>query len=218
MLSQNMGFHYGDNFALEGDGTYDVEVSVGAMDARRFGPLKGRFEEAASATIGFEFSSNERDDIAFRCLDQAGEAGAVDLLEMEVAPVSTAPAADDLPGSVVGRGTSGDAEVVATAVEDDRYAGDGVYLAVSPRTPYNAVPLPMMSLSGALRRDGEAVFEGDLPAGIGPELGYHYGTVVGGVRSGDALAVTVDAPPQASRHEGYETAFLETDAVEFTVP
>lgn len=39
-----------------------------------------------------------------------------------------------------------------------------------------------------------------------PGLGYHYGAVVPDV--GSALTLTVTAPPQVTRHEGYETAFL----------
>lgn len=39
MLSQDMGFHYGDNFALEGDGTCAVTVSIGGMDTPGLAPL-----------------------------------------------------------------------------------------------------------------------------------------------------------------------------------
>jgi uncharacterized protein involved in high-affinity Fe2+ transport len=34
MLSQNMGFHFGDNIALPGNGTYSVNVGIGPMQTR----------------------------------------------------------------------------------------------------------------------------------------------------------------------------------------
>ena len=39
MLSQPMGFHFGDNVQLAGDGTYQVEVSIGSPSTRRAGAL-----------------------------------------------------------------------------------------------------------------------------------------------------------------------------------
>ena len=219
MLSQNMGFHFGDNFALEGDGTYAVRVAVGAMDVERFGAFEGRFAERGEVTVEFEFSASARDDLAFERLeDRAGDRGALDLMEMDMVPTSTVPAPADLPGRTLGRGESGDATFAATAVEEAPFADDGgAYLLVSPRTPYNRIPLPTMSLSFALERDGEVVAEGPLREGLDPDAGLHYGAAVEGVESGDALTIGVDAPPQASRHEGYETAFLEMPDVAFTV-
>jgi hypothetical protein len=95
--------------------------------------------------------------------------------------------------------------------------GDGTYLLVSPRTPYNRAPLSIMSLSFALRRDGEVRAEGSLLAAVEPQAGYHYGAAVDGVERGDVLTVGIDSPPQVSRHEGYETAFLEMPDVEIPV-
>ena len=45
MLSPQMGFHYGANFALDGDGTYDVRVTVGGTTVRRTGAYRGRFDD-----------------------------------------------------------------------------------------------------------------------------------------------------------------------------
>ncbi len=219
MISQPMGFHYGDNYALAGDGTYDVTVSLSSMNVQRFGEFAGRFGERAETTIEMEYSRSERDDLPVRQLpDRYGDAGAVNMMDMGMMPLSTVPAPGDLPGRVVGEGESGDAGFVVTAVDEAPFAaGDGSYLLVSPRTPYNSVPLPMMSLSARLESDGEVVLDDTLSAGIDPTAGYHYGAAVGGIASGDELTVTVDSPPQMSRHEGYETAFLEMDAVALTL-
>jgi hypothetical protein len=49
---------------------------------------------------------------------------------------------------------------------------------------------------------------------IGPDLGAHYrAELPEAPSSGDELTVTVDGPCSLSRHEGYETAFLERGSV-----
>jgi hypothetical protein len=215
MLSENMGFHFGDNVALPGDGTYTVEVSVGPMSARRTGGFRDAFGQAASTELSVEFSQEKLDEIAVRQLDGVGDRNAAAPMEMEALPTGQLPTREELPGRVLGEGTSGDAVFVATVLEEPP-AGmgkSGSYLALSARTPYNRYPLPFMSLSGTLERDGQPVFDGALAETVDPELEYHYGAVVDSVESGDTLTVSVGAPPQASRHEGYETAFLQMEDV-----
>ena len=219
MISQNMGFHFGDNFSLDGDGTYEVTVDLPGASVRRLGGYEGRFGDAASVSFDFDYSQDERDDLSYETFDEKqGEPGAVDLMEMDMVPTSVAPAVEDLPGEHLAEETTGDAVFQVVAVDDPGFVdGGGTYLAVSPRTPYNRVPIPLMSLSGTVERDGETAFEGPLQKSIHPALGYHYGAAVGDLASGDAVTLTVDAPPQVSRHEGYETAFLDIPPVEFTV-
>jgi hypothetical protein len=85
MLSQQMGFHYGANFPLDGDGTYDVNVSVGGTQIDRFGEFEGLFEEPAQATIEFEFSESARNDISYEILDErAGELDAIEPMGMSM--------------------------------------------------------------------------------------------------------------------------------------
>lgn len=220
MLSQSMGYHFGDNVALTGDGTYTATVRIDPIDARRTGAFADRFDETVTAEIEFPYSQETRDDITVEMLeDRQGEEGAVEPMEMEMLPVAEAPPSDALPGEVLGEATSGDARFVSTVVRDaDRFGVEGEsYLAVSPRTPYNRFPLPFTTLSATLTRDGDAVFEGALRATVDPELGYHYGAGIEGIESGDTLTIAVESPPQVARHEGYETAFLEMPDVEFTV-
>ena len=209
MLSQPMGFHYGANFGLAGDGTYDVTLSVGGMSTRRTGTFEGKFGEPADATIEFEYSQAARDEISFRTLEDAGSPGAVSPMEMGMMPNSVAPAVEDLPGTVLGETTSNDAVLVATVLETPPSGvdGEGSYLAISARTPYNRMVIPAMGMSGTLTRDGETVFEGELTRTLDPELHYHYGSVVEGVEDGDELTLSVTTQPQTARHEGYETAF-----------
>jgi len=63
MISQEMGFHIGDNIPLGEDGTYEIEVSVGSIDAERTGEFAGRFEEAATGSFTFEFDQAFRDEV-----------------------------------------------------------------------------------------------------------------------------------------------------------
>ncbi|MFC6826607.1 iron transporter [Halopelagius fulvigenes] len=206
MLSQRMGFHYGANFPLDGDGTYEVRVSVGGTNVARFGALAGKFEGGGAGTVELEFSNRDLNDIQYRLLeDRQGQRGALTPMEMEMIPTGDTP--DPLPGMSLGRGTSGDAAFVGSVVEDDRF-GEKPYLVVSARTPHNALTIPGMALSAAV--DGGETFGGRLTPGLDPELGFHYGAPVADL-SGDAdVTVSVDVPPQVARHEGYETAFLDT--------
>lgn len=214
MLSQPMGFHFGDNVALPGDGTYTVVVDVGAMNLTRRGAFDGKFGNPETIEVEFEYSQAQRDEITVRQLDgRQGARGAVSPMEMEMLPLSVAPARETLPGRVLGETESADAVFVVTATE----GADGTYLAVCPRTSHNEYVLPMMALSATLERGGTTVFDGQLEKALDPEHNYHYGAVVDGIESGDELRITVDAPPQVSRHEGYETALLDMNETSLTV-
>lgn len=209
MLSQPMGFHYGANFGLDGDGTYDVRLSVGAMSTRRTGAFEDRFADPATVDTSFEYSEAAKGEIDFRQLDDAGVPGAADPMSMGSLPTAVAAAEADLPGTVLGSGFSNDARLVVTRL-DEPPAGvgrSGPYLAVSARTRYNRMVIPAMALSATVDRDGETVVETTLERTLDPDLGYHYGAVVDDVRSGDDLTLSVDVQPQTARHEGYETAF-----------
>jgi uncharacterized protein involved in high-affinity Fe2+ transport len=217
MLSPSMGFHYGDNVALPGKGTYTATLRVGPMQARRAGAFRGRFENATTATLDFEFDPSETYDLEIRRLkEKAGERGTVELA-MKDMPAGRAPSTSKLPGQRVGEATSGDAKFVVTRLDDASRFGEGPYLAVSPRTPYNRIIVPMMSLSATVTHDGETVFDDILQETLDPDLGYHYGATVESLKTGDTVTITVDAPPQTARHDGYETAFFEMKPVELTL-
>jgi hypothetical protein len=234
MLSQPMGLHFGDNVQLPSEGTYDVTVTVGPASTRRTGAYADRDYRRSTFEFTFDFSRAKLNEIMFKLLpEKQGTRGAVPPMEMKMSsgshdhggmsmsmPSSTAPKAAELPGTVRGSGTSGDAEFVVTTVDDaSPYGGnaDETYLAVSPRTPYNRYQLPFMSLSATLTRGDQSVFDDILIPAVDPDLGYHYGAPVSEAKSGDRLTVTVDAPPQLARHEGYETAFLKMPPVELAL-
>lgn len=221
MLSQPMGFHFGDNAQLQGNGTYTVDVNIGGPSTRRTGALA---ENQGNETFSFdfEFSESTLNEISYTDIpeDKEGTEGAVELMDMQMLPSSQVPTPEALSGDVRGTATSGDAKFVVTVLDDpSRFGGDSSqrYLAVSPRTPYNRTMLPMMSLSGELRRNGASVFDGILQATIDPELQYHYGAVVSDVQSGDEFTITVESSPQTARHEGYETAFVDMPELQLSL-
>lgn len=222
MISQQMGYHFGDNFELSGDGTYTVKLEFSPVGIRRTGGFRDKFTEPASATFEFEFSHQELNEIMFELLpEKKGKLGALDPMQMMHMPITQLQPPSELPGRGLGTVTSGDAVFGVTALDEPPESSEidasGPYLAVSPRTPYNRYPLSFMSLSATLKHAGTTVFDGSLVETIDPELGHHYGTTVDRLRSGDTLRLTVDTPPQVSRHEGYETAFLDMPQKKLTV-
>jgi hypothetical protein len=220
MLSQRMGFHWGGNFGLAGDGEYVARVSIGGLNIRRTGPFAGRFGEPATVEVPFAFTEAQRSEISAEPIDEYGQRGALKPMEMGTMPQARAPAEDAIPGESLGRTTSDDAVFLTTVLsgsEADRFGAER-YLAVSARTPYNRTVLPSMALSATVTRDGSTVVEGALERTLDPELGYHYGTALDGeLQRGDELTIEVTTPPQVARHEGYERAFLRMDPMTLTV-
>ncbi|GGL68629.1 iron transporter [Halocalculus aciditolerans] len=204
MLSQPMGWHFGDNVSLPGDGTYDVTVDVGEPATRRTGALRN--PPSLSFDFTLDYSTRKLNEVSFtRLSEKQGTRGAVDHMEMGMLPSSRAPAPSALPGTALGSASTGDAVVVATVLDDaTRFGGSDSqsYLAVSPRTPYNRYPLPRMGLSATIAGETR-----DLTETLDPALGSHYGVVLDAPPR--AVTLHVDTPPQFARHEGYETAFIE---------
>ncbi|WP_254523581.1 DUF7350 domain-containing protein [Natrinema caseinilyticum] len=251
MLSQEMGFHFGDNVVLPADGTYTAEVVLGPIPTRRTGSFEGRFADRATATFEFTYDETFREDVVdgIELLDRErwgkrgalapmtgdserdGPAGGEHAPEGTGAeiPYSALRPADEYPGTRLidsdgepnALPRSDDAAFVVTLLEPEtRLAGedDRQYLLVSPRTPYNRVPLANASLRATVDRDGAMGFEGQLEARLDGEFGHHYGRSVADVRPGDTVRIDVDSPPQTARHQGYETAFLEMESLELVVP
>lgn len=220
MLSQRMGIHFGDNVALTGDGTYAVTVQYGPVETRKTGVFQGAFEEQFEEIFTMEFNQSTLENLPYENLpDRQGQEDAVDPMQMGSLPVPQLRPAEDMPGTIGTQGTSADAVFVARVLEErpEGIEGSGPYLYVSARTPYHQYPLSNFSLDATLGRDGESVFEGQLTATLSPTLDYHYGAAVEGAEAGDSLTITPLLPPQVSRHEGYETAFLDFSPLELTL-
>jgi hypothetical protein len=221
MLSQPMGTHFGDNVTLPSEGSYTFDVAISPPSLPRYGSMPTGPDGRTTCSFDFAYDLAARDDLEITNFpDEQGTPGAVPTMEMDMLPASTVPRAAALPGRQIGTETSGDAAFVVTAIDDATPFGgneDQTYLAVSPRTPYNRYGLPFMSLAGSIDRGGETIFDGSLGAGLHPDLGTHYGAVVDDLEPGDDLSLVVESPPQLSRHEGYETAFIEMPDVQLSV-
>jgi hypothetical protein len=208
MLAQRMGFHYGGNFSLEGDGNYTVRVRVGGLRNRRVGAFEGRLSDPATAAVAFDYSRRERQRLERRRVSRAGDPGALSRVVPEAVPPSTATAPAALPGRHLGTARTGALDLAVLAVSRDDLPGDP-YLAVSARTVHNRLVVPSMGLAATVERDSETVFDGSLTRTLGPDLGYHYGAGLPLLRAGDRVRLRVTVPPQVARHEGYETAFFD---------
>lgn len=220
MISPNMGFHYGDNIALPGEGKYDITLSTGPLQADRTKPFEGQFTGSNSVSMEFEFNTNETYNLELRRLgDKAGTRGTVELMNMKEVPKPTAPPKDKLPGRLVAAESSGDATFLIVVTEgNSRFTpGSGAGFIVSPRTPYNRVLLPRMALSATVMRDGNIVSQGNLQTMLDPQLSLYYAANIEDLNPGDTVTIEIDSPPQLARHDGYETAFLDMQPIRFTL-
>lgn len=241
MISQTMGFHFGDNVALPEDGTYTVEVELTPINTRKTGDFEGRFEESVTASFEFEYDEAFRQETigGIEYLDEEfwGQRGALEPPNHahddghgesdhddadhddghnddhdHRMPFSSLSPAEEYPGRDLGEHESGDARFVVRHLEETRFTDDDSgYLLVSPRTPYNRVPLADMALSV------DGAVSGDLEQILDSEVGLHYG-IATDLSAGDTFDLVVDSPPQVSRHAGYETAFLDMSAMRVEVP
>lgn len=212
MLTQNMGFHFGDNIIIPEWGEHTITVDIGSPDLRRRSEFRDSFEQIETVSFDINLQLSKRNRIAVaRQSERRGDHTAVEPMDMAVHPLSFAPPIGALPGRLLGQGRSGDGVFFVT-LEDSPST-----LVVSPRTPFNGFVLPLMSLSARVDRDDQTVAEGPLTPAIDSTRTYHYRMPAGDIQSGDRVTVSVDAPPQTARHIGYESAFLEMPDVAVTV-
>lgn len=224
MLSQPMGFHFGDNVAYDEGGEYTFEVSFSATSATAPSDLAERF---ASRTVEFvsEFDPASTEDLETSWNeDSYGDAGALEPMSMEMGETTMQtpqlPPIEELPGDPPeAQHTDDVALTVATADPADLGADHDAerHLVVPTRTRYNRYPVPNASLAATVTRDGEAVADVDLSEGVHGDYGHYYGAGVPALQSGDEVEVRVETPSQVARHSGYERAFLDHEPVTFTL-
>ncbi|SFS32527.1 DUF7350 domain-containing protein [Halostagnicola kamekurae] len=250
MISQQMGFHFGDNVPLADDGTYTAELTLPPLDVRTTGELEGKFAETETASFEFEYDQTFRNEVAtgveYLDREEWGDPGALEPMrhggDMNSGDMnggeasgegngdghvqfSALPPAEEYPGAGLepssgeDAATSSDAVFVTRLLESgSRFVeGSERYLLVSPRTPYNRVPLADMSMTAAIS-NGEAADSVALEQTIDGEYGIHYGAALAGVEPGSRVTIEIDSFPQVARHQGYDTAFFDMPPVELTVP
>ncbi|AGB36369.1 DUF7350 domain-containing protein [Natronococcus occultus] len=235
MLSQRMGFHYGDNVPLGGDGPRTVTVKIDPADVEATGGLADRLETARTVDVEFEYAAEEIESLERRLIDEdegRGEAGAVEPMAHDHGSESghdhesgnghgqhenhddhgdaREPILEDAVDAWLGTARSGDLEFGIGLDDSD---GDEIAVVVSVHTRHNEFPVPFAGLSVAPVRDGSPGETTALTERLDAELGHHYGAVLERERleATAELAVVLDATPQLSRHEGYETAFFDRE-------
>ncbi|WP_312909505.1 DUF7350 domain-containing protein [Natronosalvus caseinilyticus] len=146
MLSQQMGFHFGDNLSLEGDGTYRVEGRLSPVSIRKTGAFADRLEEAVSFEFAFDFDDDLRrlaTEVEYFPEDEWGERGALE-------PMGHGDGGSDGGDDADHEGEDGDSDH-----DDHGSAHDGHVI------PYSSAP-PATDLPGTLQdslESGDAVFE-----------------------------------------------------------
>jgi hypothetical protein len=266
MLSQRMGFHYGDNVPLGEDGPHAATVRIEPTSVDASGVLADRLESPRTVDFEFEYAAAEIESLERRLIDEdegRGEAGAVEPMEHDHGGHESEDNHDDHRSenghgnhddhrSENGHGNHDDHrfendhgdhndsdaddhesgadletatdEWLGTARSGDLEFGVGVLengsggdaedtVVVNARTRYNQFSLPFAGLSVAPARNGSLGEKVRLAERLDAELGHYYGAPVERDRleATAELAVTVDATPQLSRHEGYETAFFDLE-------
>lgn len=206
MISQSMGVHAGDNIALPGTDEYRIELHAGGVEIDTVGSLAGRLGAGATATVDFQYSIAERNQIPWDPMaERAGEPGAIEMMAVGEHPMSIAPDPESFTGTRLEP-----QEFDGWTLEWAHAAGeDETSLVISTRTEYNDSILPMMTLEVRIDRDGNRMATSPARPTIGPTAGYHYRATIPSLEAGDILSVAVEAPAQIARHEGYETAFFD---------
>jgi hypothetical protein len=216
MLSQPMGFHFGENVTLDGPGTYTAEIVLVPPASATTGTMADVFGDRIETTVEFDVTE---DDLDYGRMEVEG-GGKEGALKPKMGKKGQLPVGDELSGSFVGEKRSDGVVFAVTALEDvSRFdAGGKTYLAVSPRTPYNRYPFSNMSLSATIERSGETVFDDALGETLDETLELHHGAVLDDLQSGDTITLSVDGGrPNVSRHTGYETALLDIQDVDVSV-
>ena len=219
MLSQNMGFHAGDNVSLSGEGQYSITVDIAPSIKDATVPHKPSSNSIQRFEFEFVYEKQRLSEISSTGpRPESIQPGAASPMEMNRVPIAYAPDKQSLPGRFIHELTMGDAIFLISILRENKSSGNGgTYLMVSPRTPYNRYVLPSMSLTGRGMRGKNVLFDKSLSARVLPDLNYHYGARVERIIAGDTIEITIDTPPQVARHEGYETAFFNMRSKRFTV-
>jgi len=162
MISQRMGFHYGDNVQLPG-GAYTVRVTANPVTGiNRTGSFEGRLESPGSLEIDFEYARSDIHDLSFKTIPRTGggrrealslmshggDGGETAMVDSDGAgqpPMGRECRSRTFPGQVFEPQRSGDATFAALVSDADRFTDGSSYLAISPRTPYNDIFLPFTS-------------------------------------------------------------------------
>ncbi|ELY50821.1 DUF7350 domain-containing protein [Natronococcus jeotgali] len=229
MLSQRMGFHHGDNAALGEDGPHVATVRIEPTRVETAGAIADRLERSRTVDVEFEYAAAEIESLGRRLIDEdegRGEPGAVEPMardhgsgdgrdghgdhgDADSHGDGREPALEDAVDAWLGTARSGDLEF-GVGVDG---SGSEAEVVATARTRYNGFSVPFAGLSIAPVREDGFGERTALTERLEADRGHHYGAAVDRtvLEAAPKLAVIVDAAPQLSRHEGYETAFFDLE-------
>ena len=198
MLSQSMGYHFGDNVTVSGKAAYQFDVTVNAAQSvlsddladvftKETFTFESKFDPASASHLGIKKTG-----------DKAGTAGALPPMNMDKMGIPQQPEYGEMP----------------LQLTEPQYTDD---IAVAVAAHDDPAGLGFMGVEATVTRDGDEVFAGELTSAVNGELGHYYGAGTPPLESGDTVELKFVTPPQGARHIGYETAFLELDALTFTL-
>ena len=212
MISQPMGFHYGDNLPLDGDGRYSITLTVPPTGLETDSAFDGRLDRTATFEFEFDWDRSNLEDLEVNTVEEPrkGRSGALSPMSMGPEPSSTAP--ETLPGTALGTAVTDEISLRASLLEHAQ-PSPTVYIVAS--TPHNGYSLSDIGMRASVDDSTEPI---PIRQAISPAEGIHYRLRHPSLSSGETLRVEVLTQPQIARHEGYETAFTDPQAVEFSLP
>lgn len=218
MLSQQMGYHFGDNLQIRGEGNYRFEVELNSESSRLSGDLVGVFDET-SFTFEQQFNPFDVQSLDQMTVENADEAGAIPPMDMEMMPTPTQPAFSEMPIEMTDAQYTNDMGVAVGTFDSPGTFGIDTeqYLVVSPQTRYNRYLMPLMSVEATVTRGEETLYDGSLNSSLHEDLSLFYGAGTPALEQGDTVSVSFNAPSQLARGLGYEEAFLALDNLEYTL-
>jgi hypothetical protein len=220
MLSQPMGYHFGDNVNASGEATYRFDVTVNAARSVLPDDLSDVFTKQ-SVTFEKTFDPASASDLGVNQTgDKARTKGALSPMDMEMMSIPQQPAYGDIPLQLTEPQYTDDV-AVAVGRHDDPIAlgfdeGESALVAAT-QTRYNRYPLGFMGLEATVSRDGSEVYSGELTSAVHGDIGHYYGAWTPMLEPGDSVDIEFVTPPQVARHIGYETAFFELEPLSFTL-
>lgn len=215
MLSQRMGFHYGDNLALEAEGAYEFLVDVPPTSESLAAEFGKRLGTPARFRFSFDWRESTLEGIPITTVetDRQGVRDALPPMEGGDAPLGQSEGpleetAESLPGQTLGTAIADEIGIAASLAQEG--GSDASLLRLTAETPYNRYRLPMLGpvvdVNGTRRQ---------LPTTLDPSLGILYSGRLPQPASTGSIRVSFPSPPQVARHEGYETAFTNPETVTF---
>lgn len=217
MLSQPMGYHFGDNVSVRGDGNYTFDIELNNDSSTMPSSLEDVFSET-TVSLEKQFDPASALELGEMASDNPDDPGAIPPMEMDMMPVPQQPQFEDIPVELTdGKLTNGARVAVGTTDAAEFGVDSEQYLVVATQSQYNRYMLPLMSVAATITRDGDELYSDTIDSSLHPDIGHFYGAGVPELQPGDEVVIVFQSPPQTSRHIGYEESFRRMETLNYTI-